>query len=708
MKAMTRYFNHTSHAFAIVFVLVAMLFSCKKDVEPDMETFAIVGEKITSLNGQVKISGSYSYTGKIDGLTLQLSREESMGAAISHPVPLSGKSFAVTLDSLTPGATYYYRYRVDYGALKPYLTEVKSFTTQSESPAVRTLELLAIDSTTYRVKCEVLSGGGQEVTERGICWNTYGDPTMDDETLKHAQGGLGQYTIKLENLSLSTKYYVRAYAKNDAGTGLSDVLEFRTGSETQKPQVSTVEVTAVTATSASCLCNVSSDGGLELMEIGVCWSLDADPTLNNSHVAATEASLGVFQMTMTSLAPNKTYHVRAYAINAKGTAYGEDLTFTTTAGLPTVVTSGITDITATSAKGGGEVTDEGASPVTDRGLCWSTSHNPTLNDHTASAGGGTGSFTVQMTGLTPNATYYVRAYATNTQGTVYGAEVEFTAQEGLPEVETLDMSDIAATTAKAHGRVTQQGGSDVTERGICWGMNLSPTVNDQHATNGTGAGEYTVDMTGLTPGTKYYVRAYAKNSQGMSYGGQKEFTTEATLPTVVTGTINGIVVTAEVTNSGGAAVTERGVCWSTHRNPTTDDPHGNNGTGVGTYTVELTDLQPGTTYYVRAYALVIVEHEEIVDSVLQHILATIGKQHLLFRHAVDFAQAYGDNTFLSLVVDTGIETQGLWIKTLDGLHHFLAGLKITSKLSNGGVNNKRLCVLFICEKKRKKKGGVIV
>lgn len=134
-----------------------------------------------------------------------------------------------------------------------------------ESPTVGIIEAIAIDSTTFRIKCEVVSGGGQQVTERGICWNTYGDPMLDDETIQYSSGGLGQYAVKMENLELSTKYYVRAYAKNIMGTGFSEVLELRTGTLVTPPSVSTVEIGSVTATTASVLGNVSDNGGAELI-----------------------------------------------------------------------------------------------------------------------------------------------------------------------------------------------------------------------------------------------------------------------------------------------------------------------------------------------------------------------------------------------------------------------------------------------------------
>jgi hypothetical protein len=581
------------------------LFSCKKDTDPNVATFKIVKEteKVIVGTTEVTISGTYEYPGKINSIKVRIGTEAQLFGSDLYATEVSGKAYSVHVTGLRSGTEYHYRYEVDYGAKEDFLSEISDFTTQSESPTVKTLEVLALDSTTFRIKCEVLSGGGQEVTERGICWNTYGDPTLDDETMQYVSGGIGQYTIRVENLATNTAYYVRAYAKSAAGIGFGEELNFRTGGSTTTPQVSTVEISNITYNAAQCLGNISSDGGLSITERGVCWGLEPDPTINVHHAVADGTEIGNFTVAIEGLLPNTTYHARCYATNEKGTAYGEELTFKTTEGKPTVTTSGITEITSTSAKGGGEVTDQGASVVTERGICWSTNHEPVATGNHVANGTGAGSYTCNITNLTPNETYYVRAYATNNQGTAYGAEVEFTAKEGMPVVVTFNVTDITATSAKAHGKVTDQGGSTVSERGICWGTEPSPTIDGSHACSGTGVGEFEISMTNLSPGTTYYVRAYAKNTQGLTYGEQKDFRTEATLPTVTTGNINGMTVSGNVTNDGGATVTERGICWSaTNNEPTVADTHASNGTGTGSYAVELTDLEPGTTYYVRAYA----------------------------------------------------------------------------------------------------------
>ena len=358
-------------------------------------------------------------------------------------------------------------------------------------------------------------------------------------------------------------------------------------------------------------------GKAEISQHGFTWSVLAEPEVGED----TAAMLGPlsepdsFSVTVNGLLPATTYFVRTFVTTVEGTSYGEEIYFTTVAaGLPAVTTAPVTDIGRDSAISGGTVTDDGGSEVTARGVCWDTLGAPTIVSAHTTDSTGTGIFTSQLTGLSCDTRYYVRAYATNISGTAYGDTIGFhtlECPEGMPVVTTDSVRDITATSASAGGEVTSDGGYAVTARGVCWNLTGNPTTGDDTISSGSGTGTFTCALTGLARDTTHYLRAFAVNSQGTAYGNQMEFrtldSTSENLPTVTTSPVTGITtVTAlgggEVTNEGGGAVTERGVCWDTSPFPTVDDSKSDNGSGIGTYSVTLSGLGPNTFYYARAYA----------------------------------------------------------------------------------------------------------
>jgi hypothetical protein len=275
--------------------------------------------------------------------------------------------------------------------------------------------------------------------------------------------------------------------------------------------------------------------------------------------------------------------------------------------LATVTTTAASSILAVTASSGGNVTADGGGTVTARGVCWSTSSNPTIANSKTIDGSGTGSFSSSLTGLSPSTTYYIRAYATNGAGTAYGNQVSF-ATINYPTVTTTSISAITQTTASSGGNVTSDGGTGVTARGVCWNTSPNPTTANSKTTDGSGTGSFTSSLSGLSSGTTYYVRAYATSNAGTSYGTELSFTTTTVVvPTITTTSISNITGTTasgggNVTSDGGASVTARGVCWSTSTNPTTANSKTTDGTGTGSFTSSLTGLTRDVTYYVRAYA----------------------------------------------------------------------------------------------------------
>ena len=307
--------------------------------------------------------------------------------------------------------------------------------TSASLPTVTTSSVIDITSSTATSGGNVTSDGGATVTARGVCWSISHNPTVSDSHTTNGMG-IGSFTSSLTGLSSGTTYYVRAYATNSAGTSYGDEVSFTT-SALQLPTVITSEVTNITAITATCGAEVTSDGGATVTARGVCWSISHNPTVSDSHTT-NGTGMGSFTSSLTGLSSGTTYYVRAYATNSTGTAYGNEVSFTTfVLQVPTVITSEATNIATTTAICGGEVTSDGGATVTSRGVCWSISHNPTVSDSHTTNGTGMGSFTSSLTGLSSGTTYYVRAYATNSAGTAYGNEVSFateteTPQDGLP------------------------------------------------------------------------------------------------------------------------------------------------------------------------------------------------------------------------------------------------------------------------------------
>jgi M6 family metalloprotease-like protein len=197
---------------------------------------------------------------------------------------------------------------------------------------------------------------------------------------------------------------------------------------------------------------------------------------------------------------------------------------------PAVTTTVPSAIQSTSAATGGNVSSDGGATVTARGVCWGLTANPAVSGSHTSDGSGTGSYSSSLGGLSPNTTYHVRAYATNSLGTGYGTDIAFTTSQGivLPAVTTLAPSSVTATGAAAGGNVSSDGGATVTARGVCWGLTANPAFSGSHTTDGAGTGSYSSSLGGLSSNTTYHVRAYAANSLGTAYGGDIPFTTTAT------------------------------------------------------------------------------------------------------------------------------------------------------------------------------------
>ena len=280
--------------------------------------------------------------------------------------------------------------------------------------------------------------------------------------------------------------------------------------------------------------------------------------------------------------------------------------------LPTVFTLIPTNVSLKNATLHGEVTNEGFSATSDRGFVFSEKNaNPSESDTKVQSGYGKGVYSILLDKLPVNTKYYYKAYATNTKGTAYGEVQSFTtADYNLVNISTDVPKSIGYTTVNLGGVVLGDGGGNVTERGFVVGENPTPTVLDlKFSALSGGLGAYTVFISSLKVSTKYYVRSYAINEKGISYGNTYNFTTaDLELPKVITDKpiivmSNSVRIGGAVTNDGGSNIKERGICYSLQPNPTVSNFKIISGLDLGTFEVDIRDLQGNTTYYYRAYAI---------------------------------------------------------------------------------------------------------
>ncbi len=302
--------------------------------------------------------------------------------------------------------------------------------------------------------------------------------------------------------------------------------------EANLPSLTTAEVSNITDVSASSGGNITDNGGAKVDIRGVCWGTGNNPTITNSKTYYHKGNLS-FICIISGLSPNTYYHVRAFAMNSAGIAYGNEVHFTTTgivwASVATTVDNAF--VIDNTAEAGGIITDDGGHPVTERGVCWAKTLNPTINNQAISCGKDTGRFSCFIKELQPGTLYHVRAYAITMAGIAYGADRQFTTRS-LPPVETAPVTELSGTTATVGGTLRLIDVARI-DCGICYWTKPSPVVYGYDGTNwildgadwvyfiafdspGTG-GEFRTKLTELTPGTLYYARMFARLFKNLPY-----------------------------------------------------------------------------------------------------------------------------------------------------------------------------------------------
>ena len=464
--------------------------------------------------------------------------------------------------------------------------------------------------------------GGVFPSTFGFAWNTSPTPLWNVHSSLTGVGTVSSFTRELSSLLFSTTYYVRAYGISPVGIGYSPEIEFTTRFPSTAT-VSTVQPFAQLSTGTGIQSggNVTNDGGWFVGSRGTVWSLLPNPTLSSISTFRTvdgvNTERGNYTSAISSLAISSLYYIRAYTSTVAGETYGDELTFQTY-NVPQMSTPNVSAITTRSAWPQDRFENTGGVFPSTYGFAWNTSPTPLWNVHSTNVGLGTvSSFTREMSSLLFSTTYYLRAYGISPVGIGYSSEISFTTPEpSTPTVSTISLVAAAnARTASTGAVLPFDGGATITQRGVVWDVNPSPTVDlsTQQINALGGTNPYTATISTLSTNTLYYARAYSVNAAGVGYG-QNVSTLTNDFPTLSTTEVSTLVnplinptssmVTAYgyIVSTGRTAITNYGFAYGFLSTPTvlTASTIAGNG-ATAAYTATISTLQPGSNYYIRSF-----------------------------------------------------------------------------------------------------------
>lgn len=551
----------------------------------------------------------------------------------------------------------YVRFRVNSNG-GVFLDNVLITSAGASDVMVETSDITGITQTSAMTGGNITVEGDREILERGVCYNTIGIPDIQSDKTVYA-GIENNFSVRLQNLSVGTTYYAKAYAKTSVGVNYGNELTFTTreadaavaywiqpfddtaqfpGSEPASPVSIEVEgqgewiyyksykdanVKYITDNSPYCLRMIKGGSYVitPLLEDGVTEFSFNEGRKERELTIYTSVNGGQDWNLLTTIKTNKDGFNRVginnpsvnrlkLANDSGGDIDVDNISVTVfPSGQPPVVRTGeASGIGQNSAVVTGSLISAGNKKVVELGVCWSVESIPLIADHKVLVDGEPSEYNLGLNQLPAGTRIYYRAFATSRAGTGYGEIKDFeTLPATTPVVSTVSVTRLTGESAWTGGILSDVGGSPVVRRGVCWSTVNTPTIDDEYIDVSDVSHEFKVRIQILLPQTTYYCRAYAVNDAGVGYGQTESFTTgEVSSAEVVTVGLESaasfkVLAKGRLTDSGNSVVT-KGFCWNLTGMPDTDDFTTETRTDENDFSAWITNLQSASTYYVRAYA----------------------------------------------------------------------------------------------------------
>lgn len=504
------------------------------------------------------------------------------------------------------------------------------------APQISTGEVVASSLTRKEATLtgHIVTTNIKSVNSVGFRYSRYSTMEVPSEVSTSLNGET--FSLTVTGLDPNTKYYYYAFASGGFNELHGQVQEFTT-SQYDAPSLGQIVADQIGRTSLHVSSSFLDDGGeTTVTGIGfIYYALESQDVLTTPEYLdekgeriayARHVDIGAtFDMDIDKLVPDTEYALCAYATSkgsnmADKTGYSKVIRVRTAEDVykPTVDRANDVSIDETEIELSSKILNDGGRSVTECGFCWSTSaSNLTIQGSHIKASLNGDTFQAKIGELVAGQTYYVVAYAINDQGVGYSNTVVpvTTPIYGLPILSKSDVRVNNENSVRATAHIYSTGNSDIIDQGFCISTtNTQPDKQDRVITASLGDDnqDFSALIENLERGTQYYIRAYAINAKkGVSYSESSLFTTAdfRTAPVLQDVSIEEydetyMIICSSVINDGGSSLIERGFCWSeANTNPTQEDSHEVASGDNGYFKLTVSNLIPGKTYYVKAYAV---------------------------------------------------------------------------------------------------------